>query len=120
MAGSLSGMLILNRSHVCVVGMIFGWMQYSRRRTCRPTRHAGCFPDDLGDLQDLRLQQGKFLAALWILIGLHGLLFGSCHTWRNGGDHHPCASILGILGSTVWPGSDPDQHGGQLPAAFAS
>jgi len=103
MAGSLSGMLILNLGLiVCVVGLIFGWMQYTQTKNLPAHQAMLDVSQTIWETcKTYVLQQGKFLAALWVLIG-------ACMIYYFGVLSHMgamevviilAASILGILGS---------------------
>ncbi len=103
MAGSLSGMLILNVGlAICVVGMIFGWMQYSQTKNLPAHQAMLDVSQTIWETcKTYVLQQGKFLTALWILIA-------ACMIYYFGVLSHMgateviiilVASILGILGS---------------------
>jgi K(+)-stimulated pyrophosphate-energized sodium pump len=103
MGGALSGMMILNLGLViCVIGMIFGWMQYIQTRNL--PAHQAMLDVSATIWETCKtyvLQQGKFLAGLWVLIA-------ACMIYYFGVlSHMPmtevaivlAASILGILGS---------------------
>ena len=103
MGGGLSGMMILNLGLViCVIGMIFGWMQYTQTRNL--PAHQAMLDVSATIWETCKtyvLQQGKFLAGLWVLIA-------ACMIYYFGflSNMHMTevaiilvASILGILGS---------------------
>ncbi|HOF04224.1 MAG TPA: sodium-translocating pyrophosphatase [Syntrophales bacterium] len=101
--GALSGMLILNLGlAICVVGMIFGWMQYTQTKNLPAHQAMLDVSQTIWETcKTYVLQQGKFLTALWILIAI-------CIVYYFGGlSHMPMGeimvvlvcSILGILGS---------------------
>jgi K(+)-stimulated pyrophosphate-energized sodium pump len=103
MGGALSGMLILNLGLViCVIGMIFGWMQYSQTKNLPAHQAMLDVSQTIWETcKTYVLQQGKFLAGLWILIAI-------CMVYYFGFlSHMPAASvviilicsIVGILGS---------------------
>lgn len=103
MGGALSGMLILNLGlAICVVGMIFGWMQYTQTKNLPAHQAMLDVSQTIWETcKTYLLQQGKFLTALWILIAI-------CIIYYFGGlSHMPMGeimvilvcSILGILGS---------------------
>ena len=72
MGGALSGMLILNLGLViCVIGMIFGWMQYSQTKNLPAHQAMLDVSQTIWETcKTYVLQQGKFLAGLWILIAI--------------------------------------------------
>ena len=103
MGGALSGMMILNLGLIiCVIGMIFGWMQYTQTRSL--PAHQAMLDVSATIWETCKtyvLQQGKFLAGLWVLIA-------ACMVYYFGflSNMHMtevliilAASILGILGS---------------------
>ncbi len=103
MGGALSGMLILNLGlAICVVGMVFGWMQYTQTKNLPAHQAMLDVSQTIWETcKTYVLQQGKFLTALWILIAI-------CIVYYFGGlSHMPMGeimvilvcSILGILGS---------------------
>jgi K(+)-stimulated pyrophosphate-energized sodium pump len=103
MGGALSGMLILNLGLViCVIGMIFGWMQYSQTKSLPAHQAMLDVSQTIWETcKTYVLQQGKFLAGLWILIAI-------CMVYYFGFlSHMPASavviilicSIVGILGS---------------------
>ncbi|MFH1080155.1 MAG: sodium-translocating pyrophosphatase [Pseudomonadota bacterium] len=103
MGGALSGMMILNLGLViCLIGMIFGWMQYSQTKNLPAHQAMLDVSQTIWETcKTYVLQQGKFLAGLWILIAI-------CMVYYFGVLSHMhtsevviilVCSILGILGS---------------------
>ena len=103
MGGALSGMMILNVGLViCVIGMIFGWMQYSQTKGLPAHKAMLDVSQTIWETcKTYVLQQGKFLAGLWVLIAI-------CMVYYFGALSHMSTgavviilicSILGILGS---------------------
>ena len=103
MGGALSGMMILNLGLViCVIGMIFGWMQYSQTKNLPAHQAMLDVSQTIWETcKTYVLQQGKFLAGLWILIAI-------CMVYYFGVLSHMhtsevviilVCSIVGILGS---------------------
>ena len=103
MGGSLSGMLILNLGLViCAIGMVFGWMQYVQTKNLPAHQAMLDVSQTIWETcKTYVLQQGKFLAALWVLIAI-------CMVYYFGVlSHMPSmevivvlvCSIFGILGS---------------------
>jgi len=103
MGGALGGMMILNLGLiVCAVGMIFGWMQYTQTKAL--PAHQAMLDVSATIWETCKtyvLQQGKFLAGLWVLIAI-------CMVYYFGAlSHMPMGevmvilfcSIMGILGS---------------------
>ncbi len=103
MGGALGGMMILNLGLiVCAIGIAFGWMQYTQTKAL-PSHQAMLDVSQTiwETCKTYVLQQGKFLAALWILIAI-------CIVYYFGAlSHMPMfdvivvlfCSIMGILGS---------------------
>ena len=103
MGGALSGMMILNLGLiVCAIGIAFGWMQYTQTKAL-PSHQAmlDVSATIWETCKTYVLQQGKFLAFLWILIAI-------CMVYYFGAlSHMPTidvmvilfCSIMGILGS---------------------
>ena len=103
MGGALSGMMILNLGLiVCAIGIAFGWMQYTQTKAL-PSHQAmlDVSATIWETCKTYVLQQGKFLAALWVLIAI-------CMVYYFGAlSHMPTVdvmvilfcSIMGILGS---------------------
>ncbi len=103
MGGALSGMMILNLGlAVCFIGMIFGWMQYSQTKNLPAHQAMLDVSQTIWETcKTYVLQQGKFLAGLWILIAI-------CMVYYFGVLSHMhtsevmiilVCSIVGILGS---------------------
>jgi len=101
--GSLTGMNVLMIGlAVCVFGMIYGWLQYIQTRKLPVHASMGAVSQIIWETCKTYLfQQGKFLAALWVLIAI-------CMTYYFGVLSHNstahvviilAASVLGILGS---------------------
>ncbi len=101
--GSLTGMNILMLGLVvCALGMIYGWIQYLQTRTLPVHPSMAAISQIIWETCKTYLfQQGKFLAALWVLIA-------ACMIYYFGVlSHSPfghiviilAASVLGILGS---------------------
>jgi K(+)-stimulated pyrophosphate-energized sodium pump len=103
MGGALGGLTILNVGLlICAIGMIFGWLQYTQTKAL-PSHQAMLDVSDTiwETCKTYLFQQGKFLAALWILIaiciiyyfiGLQGNTIGAVLMILF-------CSIMGILGS---------------------
>ncbi len=101
--GSLTGHAVLMIGlAVCVVGVIYGWLQYVQTRNLQVHSSMAQVSQIIWETCKTYLfQQGKFLAALWVLIAIcmsyyFGVLSG------NSAGHVVVillASILGILGS---------------------
>ena len=101
--GSLTGMNVLMIGlAVCVVGTIYGWMQYIQTRNLPVHASMSAVSQIIWETCKTYLfQQGKFLSMLWILIAIcMGYYFGVLSHMSAG---HVVvillASILGILGS---------------------
>jgi K(+)-stimulated pyrophosphate-energized sodium pump len=101
--GSLGGMTILMIGlGVCVVGMIYGWIQYIQTRNLPVHSSMAAVSQIIWETCKTYLfQQGKFLAMLWVLIAIcMGYYFGVLSHMSVG---HVivilAASVLGILGS---------------------
>jgi len=101
--GSLSGMLVLNLGLlICVIGMIFGLIQYKQTQALPAHQAMLDVSKTIWETcKTYLLQQGKFLAVLWVLIAI-------CMVYYFGGLSHMTGgqvmvilicSILGILGS---------------------
>ena len=103
MGGALNGILILNLGlAVCAVGIAFGWMQYAQ--TKQLPSHQAMLDVSATIWETCKtyvLQQGKFLAGLWVLIAI-------CIVYYFGVLSHMAmndvlvvlfCSIMGILGS---------------------
>ena len=103
MGGSLSGSTILLAGLVvCVLGMVFGWMQYIQTRNLPVHASMSGVSNVIWETCKTYLaQQGKFLLVLWVLIAVCiAYYFGSLSGQSPG---HVVvillASVLGILGS---------------------
>ncbi len=103
MGGSLGGLTILNVGLViCVIGMIFGWMQYTQTKNLPAHQAMLDVSNTIWETCKTYLfQQGKFLTGLWVLIaicilyyfvGLQGTSFADVLVILF-------CSIMGILGS---------------------
>ena len=103
LGGSLSGTTVLVIGLVvCVLGTVYGWMQYVQTRNLPVHASMGNVSQIIWETCKTYLfQQGKFLAMLWVLIAVcmvyyFGVLSGQ-------GPGHVVmillASVLGILGS---------------------
>src|SRR5208283_180876 len=70
MGGSLTGSaVLLTGLVVCVVGMVFGWMQYIQTRNLPVHSSMASVSNIIWETCKTYLaQQGKFLVVLWILI----------------------------------------------------
>jgi hypothetical protein len=70
--GALNGILILNLGLiVCAIGIAFGWMQYAQ--TKQLPSHQAMLDVSATIWETCKtyvLQQGKFLAGLWVLIAI--------------------------------------------------
>ena len=99
---------------VCVLGLLFGLIQYLQVKKLPVHKSMGNVSDTIWETcKTYLLQQGKFLVGLWILIALCVVYyFGSLQHWFEGvdpdGNGNPgvtglltvlAASILGIMGS---------------------
>jgi K(+)-stimulated pyrophosphate-energized sodium pump len=101
--GALSGNAVLMIGLVvCAIGTIYGWMQYIQTRNLQVHSSMSNVSQIIWETCKTYLfQQGKFLAALWVLIALCMVYYFSVLS------HMPAvsvvavllASILGILGS---------------------
>ncbi len=101
--GALSGTAILMIGLVvCALGTIYGWMQYVQTRNLPVHSSMAAVSQIIWETCKTYLfQQGKFLAALWVLIAIcMGYYFGVLSHLSAG---HVAiilaASVLGILGS---------------------
>jgi K(+)-stimulated pyrophosphate-energized sodium pump len=103
MDGALGGMTILNLGLiVCAIGMIFGWMQYTQTKNL--PAHQAMLDVSATIWETCKtyvLQQGKFLAGLWVLIAICIVYyFGVLSHMSMGGVIVVLfCSIMGILGS---------------------
>jgi len=101
--GSLGGMTILMIGLVvCVIGLVFGWMQYIQTRNLPVHSSMGAVSNIIWETCKTYLfQQGKFLFGLWVLIAVCiAYYFG--HLGGESVKHVAvilAASVLGILGS---------------------
>ena len=101
--GALSGMMILNLGLIiCIIGMIFGWMQYTQTKGLPAHKAMLDVSQTIWETcKTYVLQQGKFLAALWILIAICMIYYFGVLSHMTSG--HVIiiliASIVGILGS---------------------
>ncbi len=101
--GALSGTAILMIGlAVCALGTVYGWMQYLQTRALPVHASMAAVSQIIWETCKTYLfQQGKFLAALWVLIAVcMGYYFGVLS--HLGAGHVVVillASILGILGS---------------------
>ena len=101
--GALSGTAILMIGLVvCALGTVYGWMQYVQTRNLPVHSSMAAISQIIWETCKTYLwQQGKFLAALWVLIAIcMGYYFGVLSHMSAG---HVAvilaASVLGILGS---------------------
>jgi K(+)-stimulated pyrophosphate-energized sodium pump len=101
--GALSGQTVLMIGlAVCVVGLLFGWMQYVQTRNLPVHGSMGGVSQVIWETcKTYLMQQGKFLAALWVLIAVCMVYYFG---YLEGGSARHVgvillASILGILGS---------------------
>jgi K(+)-stimulated pyrophosphate-energized sodium pump len=87
---------------VCVIGVIFGWIQYNQTKNLPVHKSMSSVSDTIWETCKMYLwQQGKFLAILWFMIGACMVYYFSFL------DHRPnssvalilACSVLGILGS---------------------
>jgi K(+)-stimulated pyrophosphate-energized sodium pump len=101
--GHLTGMTVLMIGLVvCALGVIYGWVQYLQTKNLQVHASMGAVSQIIWETCKTYLfQQGKFLAALWVLIA-------ACMTYYFGvlSDNSAAhvvvillASVLGILGS---------------------
>jgi K(+)-stimulated pyrophosphate-energized sodium pump len=101
--GSLSGMNVLMIGlAVCVVGMIYGWMQYIQTRNLPVHSSMAAVSQIIWETCKTYLfQQGKFLAALWVLIAACMVYYFGVLSHASAGHVTVVllASVLGILGS---------------------
>ncbi len=101
--GALTGhMVLMIGLAVCVVGIVFGWMQYLQTKNLPVHASMGGVSNVIWETcKTYLMQQGKFLAALWILIAACMVYYFGC--LEGGSVKHVAvillASILGILGS---------------------
>jgi K(+)-stimulated pyrophosphate-energized sodium pump len=101
--GALSGHAVLMIGlAVCVVGILFGWLQYIQTRNLPVHSSMGGVSNVIWETcKTYLMQQGKFLAALWILIAVCMVYYFG--VLEGGSFGHVgvilLASVLGILGS---------------------
>jgi K(+)-stimulated pyrophosphate-energized sodium pump len=125
MGGALGGLTILNLGLlICVVGMIFGWMQYNQTKNLPAHQAMLDVSNTIWETCKTYLfQQGKFLTGLWVLIaicivyyfsGLQGTPFSDVLVILF-------CSVMGILGSygVAWFGIRINTQANSR-AAFAS
>ncbi len=101
--GALTGQTVLMIGlAVCVVGIVFGWIQYIQTRNLPVHSSMGGVSNVIWETcKTYLMQQGKFLAALWVLIAVCMVYYFGC--LEGGSAKHVAvillASVLGILGS---------------------
>ncbi|MCX5672449.1 MAG: sodium/proton-translocating pyrophosphatase, partial [Planctomycetota bacterium] len=91
---------------VCVIGLLFGWVQYKQVKALPVHSTMGNVSDTIWETcKTYLLQQGKFLMILWVLIGACMVYyFGFLEHFLADGKVGPLvlilvSSIVGILGS---------------------
>jgi len=103
LGGALSGSaVLLTGLAVCVVGMLFGWMQYVQTRNLPVHSSMSAVSNVIWETCKTYLaQQGKFLVVLWVLIAACMTYYFSSLSGQSTGHVVVIllASILGILGS---------------------
>jgi K(+)-stimulated pyrophosphate-energized sodium pump len=103
MGGSLGGLTILNFGLlICLLGAGFGWMQYNQTKGLPAHQSMLDVSHTIWETCKTYLfQQGKFLAALWVLIAIALIYYfmGLQHATLGAMLIILVASILGILGS---------------------
>jgi K(+)-stimulated pyrophosphate-energized sodium pump len=101
--GALSGNAVLMIGLVvCLLGIIYGWMQYIQTRNLPVHASMGAVSQIIWETCKTYLfQQGKFLAVLWILIAVCMTYYFGVLSENSAGNVVVIllASILGILGS---------------------
>src|SRR3954468_20036955 len=101
--GSLSGNAVLMIGlAVCVLGVIYGWMQYVQTKNLPVHKSMADVSQIIWETCKTYLfQQGKFLAALWILIAVCMVYYFGVLSHNSAGHVVAIllASVLGILGS---------------------
>src|SRR5271165_4317838 len=103
MGGALSGSAVLMAGlAVCVIGMVFGWVQYVQTRNLPVHTSMAAVSNVIWETCKTYLaQQGKFLVVLWILIAVCISYYFYGLSGQSAG--HVViillSSILGILGS---------------------
>jgi K(+)-stimulated pyrophosphate-energized sodium pump len=103
MGGSLGGLTILNFGLlICLLGAAFGWLQYNQTKALPAHQAMLDVSHTIWETCKTYLfQQGKFLAALWVLIAIALIYYfmGLQHAKFGAMVIILIASILGILGS---------------------
>jgi K(+)-stimulated pyrophosphate-energized sodium pump len=103
LGGSLSGQTILfSGLAVCIVGVLFGIFQYRQTRALQVHKSMGDVSHIIWETCKTYLfQQGKFLAALWVLIAICMVYYFKVLQEKSVGSVAVilASSILGILGS---------------------
>ena len=103
MGGSLTGSaVLLTGLVVCVIGMVFGWMQYIQTRNLPVHSSMASVSNVIWETCKTYLaQQGKFLVVLWVLIAVCMTYYFSALSGQSTGHVVVIllASVLGILGS---------------------
>ncbi len=103
LGGSLSGTTVLVIGLVvCVLGTVYGWMQYVQTRNLPVHASMGNVSQIIWETCKTYLfQQGKFLAMLWVLIAVCMVYYFGVLSEQSPGHVVMIllASILGILGS---------------------
>src|SRR6202789_2047060 len=103
LGGSLSGQTILfSGLEVCIVGALFGIFQYRQTRALQVHKSMGDVSHIIWETCKTYLfQQGKFLAALWVLIAICMVYYFKVLQEKSVGSVAVilASSILGILGS---------------------
>jgi K(+)-stimulated pyrophosphate-energized sodium pump len=103
LGGSLSGQAILfSGLAVCIVGALFGIFQYRQIRALQVHKSMGDVSHIIWETCKTYLfQQGKFLAALWVLIAICMVYYFKVLQEKSAGAVVVilASSILGILGS---------------------
>ena len=103
LVGNLTGYeLMLIGILVCAVGMIFGWIQYKTTKGIPVHRAMWEISNIIWETcKSYLIQQGKFLAILWALIGICIILYFGVLQGMGAGKVVVIllSSVLGILGS---------------------
>jgi K(+)-stimulated pyrophosphate-energized sodium pump len=103
MGGSLTGSaVLLTGLAVCVIGMVFGWIQYIQTRNLPVHSSMASVSNMIWETCKTYLaQQGKFLVVLWVLIAVCMTYYFSALSGQSTGHVIVIllASVLGILGS---------------------
>jgi len=101
--GSLTGMNVLMIGLVvCALGTVYGWMQYIQTKNLQVHKSMADVSQIIWETCKTYLwQQGKFLAALWVLIAVCMVYYFGVLSHMTAGHVVAIllASILGILGS---------------------